>query len=117
MRKSAIYLKCLLATAAVVTMSAGAAGACAYNLGTGWTASGDGVPAQLVVLGGETCTGSVRGDTLRIIAPPQHGKIKVTGPATYSYTPHRAYRGPDVFRVSAILGGGLVIGTVAITVQ
>jgi len=114
MRKS---LKRLLAAAAAAAMSAGAAAACGFNYGGGWTATGGGSPAQLIVLGGETCTGSIRGDTLRIIAPPQHGKIKVTGPSSYAYTPNRAYRGPDAFRVSAITAAGLVIGTVVITVE
>jgi len=42
----------------------------------------------------------------------------VTGPSTYAYTPNRAYRGPDAFNVSASDSTvGLVIGTVAITVQ
>jgi hypothetical protein len=110
-------LKCLSALAAAVAMSAGAAEACTFDLGTGWTASGGGNPAHLIVLGGETCGGGVRGDTLKIIAPPQHGKIKVTGPSTYSYTPRRAYRGPDSFRVSAFTAAGLVIGTVAVTIE
>jgi hypothetical protein len=97
----------------------GPAAACAFKYGTGWTSSGGaGTPGQLIVLGAESCTGSVHGDGLRIIAPPRHGKIKITGPSSYSYTPNRAYRGPDTFNVSAIAAGvGLVIGTIEVTVQ
>jgi hypothetical protein len=108
----------VLAAAAAVALNARAAEACAYNLGTGWSATGGGVPAQLEVLGGETCQGNIRWSGLQIIAPPQHGKVRVTGPSTYVYTPNRAYRGADAFRVSASDSTvGLVIGTVAITVQ
>jgi hypothetical protein len=105
-------------TAAFGAAAVNPAGACAFNFGSGWTAIGGGSPGQLIVLGAETCTGSVHGDNLRIIAPPQHGKVKVTGPSSYSYTPNRAYRGPDAFKVSANAADiGLVIGTVAVTVQ
>jgi Bacterial Ig domain len=106
----------MLATAATVALDS-RANACAFSLGTGWTAAGEGTPAQLMVLGSETCAGSLRGDTLRIVAPPQHGKLKVTGPSSYSYTPNRAYRGPDSFRVSTMTSGGMVIGTVIVGVQ
>jgi hypothetical protein len=113
-----IRLAILLAAIAAVASSVRAAEACAYNLGTGWTAAGDGVPAQLMVLGGETCQGSIRWNGLQIIAPPQHGKVRVTGPSTYVYTPNRAYRGPDEFRVSATDAAvGLLIGTIAVMVQ
>jgi len=102
-----------LLAAAIAVVAADAADACAFNYGGGWTATGGGAPGQLIVLGGETCTGSIHGDGLRIVAPPQHGKIKVTGPSSYAYTPNRAYRGPDMFRVSAIAAGiGLVIRAV-----
>jgi Bacterial Ig domain len=108
----------LLAVTAAGMLSLHAAQACAYDVGSGWTATGGGVPAQLIVLGGETCQGQIRWSGLQIIAPPQHGRIRVTGPSTYVYTPTRAYRGPDEFRVSARdSAAGLVIGSVAITVQ
>ena len=95
-----------------------AAEACAYSIGSAWTATGGGVPAQLVVLGGETCQGNIRWPRMQIIAPPQHGKVRITGPSTYVYTPNRAYRGPDEFRVSATDSTvGLVIGIVEIMVQ
>jgi Big-like domain-containing protein len=103
---------------AVAVAAVDPAAACAFNYGNGWTATGGGNPGELTVLGGETCTGSVRGDGLRIIAPPQHGKIKVTGPSSYAYTPNRAFRGTDTFNVSIIMAGiGLVVGTVAVTVH
>ena len=106
------------AAMAAVALSGWTAEACAYNLGAGWTAAGDGIPAQLVVLGGETCQGNIRWSGLQIIAPPQHGKVRVIGPSSYVYTPNRAYRGPDEFKVSANDATiGLVIGTVAIMVQ
>jgi len=105
-------------TVAATMLSVRAAEACAYNIGGGWTATGGGIPAQLVVLGGETCQGNIRWTGLQIIAPPQHGKVRITGPSTYVYTPNRAYRGPDEFKVSASDSTiGLVIGTVAIMVQ
>jgi hypothetical protein len=107
----------LLAAMAAVTLSAGAAAACTSNIGAGWTSTGGGTPAQLTVLGKETCQGSIRLIGMQIIAPPQHGKVRVTGPSTYVYTPNRAYRGPDAFKVSARdTTLGLVIGTVAISV-
>ena len=107
-----------LAAIAAVALGVRTAEACAYNVGTGWTATGDGIPAQLMVLGGETCQGNIRWKGLQIIAPPQHGKVRVTGPSTYVYTPNRAYRGPDAFKVSANDATvGLVIGTIAIMVQ
>ena len=113
-----IRLAGLLATIAPMVLSVGAAEACAYNIGGGWTATGGGIPAQLVVLGGETCQGNIRWTGLQIIAPPQHGKVRITGPSTYAYTPNRAYRGPDEFKVSASDATvGLVIGTVAVMVQ
>jgi hypothetical protein len=113
-----IRLGGLLAAMAAVALSVRAAGACAYNVGAGWTPTGGGIPAQLMVLGSETCQGNIRWNGLQIIAPPQHGKVRVTGPSTYVYTPNRAYRGPDEFKVSASDATvGLVIGTVAITVQ
>lgn len=110
----------ILATAVALSIAAGAgpAAGCGFTYGVGWTATGGGTAGQLIVLGSETCTGSVRGDSLRIIAPPRHGKIKVTGPSSYVYTPTRGYRGPDTFNVSAIAAGvGLVIGTIDITIQ
>jgi len=108
----------LLAAIAAVASGVRAAEACAYNVGAGWTATGGGAAAQLIVLGGETCQGNIRWNGLQIIAPPQHGKVRVTGPSTYVYTPNRAYRGPDEFKVSASDSSvGLVIGTVAILVQ
>jgi hypothetical protein len=108
----------LLAAMAAAALSVGAAEACAYSVGTGWTATGGGIPAQLVVLGGETCQGNIRWPGLQIIAPPQHGKVRVTGPSTYTYTPNPAYRGPDAFRVSANDSTvGLVVGDVAITIH
>ncbi len=108
----------MAAIAAAIGATDGTADACAFSLGGGWTAQGGGTPAQLVVLGGETCPGNVHGESLQIIAPPQHGKVRVTGPSTYVYTPNRAYRGPDVIGVSVrIAEVGLVIGTVAVTVQ
>ena len=108
----------LLAVAAAFVSSVRATQACAYNVGAGWTATGGGIPAQLIVLGGETCQGNVRWNGLQIIVPPQHGKVRVTGPSTYVYTPNRAYRGPDEFKVSASDSAtGMVIGIVAITVQ
>jgi hypothetical protein len=108
----------LLAVVAAIVLNTRAAEACAYNLGSGWTATGGGVPAQLVVLGGETCQGDIRWTGMQVIAPPQHGKVRITGPSTYVYTPNRAYRGPDEFRVSASDSTvGLVIGIVAIMVQ
>ncbi len=114
-------MKLFAAAAMMVFVGAadtGAARACAFSTGGGWTAAGDGVAAQLVVLGGETCQGSIRGDGLQIIAPPQHGRVRVTGPSSYSYTPKRAYRGPDVIRVSTNISGvGLVIGIIVVTVQ
>jgi len=104
--------------ATAIALNTGKAAACAYNLGTGWSATGGGSPAQLVVLGGETCQGTIRWSGLQIIAPPRHGKVRVTGLSTYVYTPNRAYRGPDEFKVSASdPAAGLVIGTVAIMVQ
>jgi hypothetical protein len=108
----------VLAAVAAVALTARAAEACAYSIGAGWTPTGGGAPAQLTVLGKETCQGSIRWSGLQIIAPPQHGKVRVTGPSTYVYTPNRAYSGPDAFKVSASdTALGLVIGTVAITVQ
>jgi Bacterial Ig domain len=108
----------VLAAMAAVASSATAAQACAYSIGAGWNAAGGGVAAQLTVLGGETCRGNIRWNGLAIIAPPQHGKVRVTGPSSYSYTPNRAYRGPDAFKVSASdATAGLVIGTVAVAVQ
>jgi hypothetical protein len=108
----------LLAAMVAVVLDTGAAEACAYNVGERWTATGGGIPAQLVVLGGETCQGYIRWTGMQIIAPPQHGKVRITGPSTYVYTPNRAYRGPDAFMVSASDSTvGLVIGTVTITVQ
>ena len=108
----------LLAAMISVVVSAGAAQACAYNVGERWTPTGGGVPAQLVVLGGETCQGNIRWTGLQIIAPPQHGKVRITGPSTYVYTPNRAYRGPDAFMASANDSTvGLVIGAVVIMVQ
>src|SRR5215471_15586569 len=91
----------LLAAIAALVPNVHAAEACAYSIGSAWTATGGGVPAQLVVLGGETCQGNIRWPRMQIIAPPQHGKVRITGPSTYVYTPNRAYRGPDEFRVSA----------------
>jgi hypothetical protein len=108
----------LVAGAVAAMVGGGEAEACAYSVGAGWTVNGAGLPAQLVVLGSETCQGNIRWSGLQIIAPPQHGKVRVTGPSTYSYTPNRAYRGPDAFKVSASDATlGLVIGTVAVTVQ
>jgi hypothetical protein len=108
----------LMATAAALGLAAGAAQACSFSTGAGWSATGGGVPAQLVVLGSETCTGKIRWPGMQIIAPPQHGKVRLTGPSTYAYTPNRAYHGPDAFNVSATDSTvGLVIGTVAITIQ
>ena len=108
----------VLAATAAFASSAGAAEACAFNIGAGWTATGGGIPAELIVLGGEACQGNIRWNGLQIIAPPQHGKVRVTGPSTYVYTPNRAYRGPDAFNVSASDSKiGLVIGTVSIAVQ
>jgi Big-like domain-containing protein len=107
-----------MATAAAVALTAGAAQACSFTIGAGWSATGGGVPAQLIVLGSETCTGNIRWPGMQIIAPPQHGKVRLTGPSTYTYTPNRAYNGPDAFNVSAKDSTvGLVIGTVAITIQ
>jgi hypothetical protein len=107
----------LLAAAAAVALTVRAAEACASSVGTGWTPTGGGIPAQLTVLGKEACQGTIRLIGLQIIAPPQHGKVRVTGPSTYVYTPNRAYRGPDAFKVSAMdTTLGLVIGTVAISV-
>jgi len=113
-----IRMAAVLAAIAAVAWCVSRAEACAHNIGAGWTAAGDGIPAQLIVLGGETCQGSIRWSGLQIIAPPQHGKVRVTGPSSYVYTPNRAYRGPDEFKVSAADATiGLVIGTVAIMVQ
>jgi hypothetical protein len=107
----------VLAAVAAVALTVRAAEACANNIGAGWTPTGGGIPAQLMVLGGETCQGTIRLAGLQIIAPPQHGKVRVTGPSTYAYTPKRAYRGPDLFKVSASDPKiGLVIGIVAVTV-
>jgi Big-like domain-containing protein len=115
MRK--IRLMRLMAAIAAVAASGGAK-ACAFSIGAGWTATGGGVPAQLMVVGTEACQANIRWNNLQIIAPPLHGKVRVTGPSTYAYTPNRAYRGPDAFNVSASDSTiGLVIGTVAITVQ
>ena len=108
----------LVAAIAAFGPSVGAAEACAFSIGAGWTATGGGVPAQLMVVGSETCQANIRWNGLQIIAPPLHGKVRVTGPSTYAYTPNRAYRGPDAFNVSGVDSTvGLVIGTVAITVQ
>jgi len=108
----------LVAATAVATLGVGAAKSCAFDIGAGWTARGDGLPAQLVVLGAETCQGNIRWNGLQIIAPPQHGRVRVVGPSSYAYTPNRGYRGPDEFKVSASDATvGLVIGTVAIMVQ
>jgi Bacterial Ig domain len=116
MRK--VPLAIMVLSGAAIAMVTTAAQACGYSLGAGWTQSGDGTPAQLAVLGSETCRGGIRGEGLRIIAPPQHGRVRVTGQSTYQYTPNRAYRGPDQFSVSAVLEGvGLVIGIVAVTVH
>jgi Big-like domain-containing protein len=105
-------------TAMAVALSVGEAEACAYSVGAAWTRDGGGMPAQLMVLGGETCEGNIRWGGLQVIAPPQHGKVRVIGPSTYVYTPKRAYRGPDEFKVSASdATAGLIIGTVAIMVQ
>jgi hypothetical protein len=113
-----IRLVRLMAALAAVASSGGGAEACAFSIGAGWTATGGGVPAQLMVAGSETCQANIRWNGLQIIAPPLHGKVRVTGPSTYVYTPNRAYRGPDAFNVSASDSTiGLVIGTVAITVQ
>jgi hypothetical protein len=107
-----------LFSAVAVALSAGEAEACAYSVGAGWTGAGGGMPAQMMVLGSETCQGNIRWSGLQIIAPPQHGKVRVTGPSTYVYTPNRAYHGPDEFKVSASDSTtGLVVGTVAILVQ
>ena len=107
-----------LAAVVAVVASSGRAEACAFSIGAGWTATGGGVPAQLMVVGTETCQANIRWNNLQIIAPPLHGKVRVTGPSTYVYTPNRAYRGPDAFNVSATDSTiGLVIGTVAITIQ
>jgi hypothetical protein len=104
--------------ASVVSAAIDPAAACGFNYGSGWTVSGGGTPGQLIVLGAETCTGSVQGSGLQIIAPPLHGKVKVTGANSYTYAPNRGYRGPDSFKVSANAPGvGLVIGTIAVTVQ
>jgi hypothetical protein len=110
-----------LSLAAVIIVSAAtvphAAIACSFVYGAGWTATGGGTPGQLTVLGGETCTGVVHGNGVSIIAPPQHGKVKLTGPSSYAYTPNRAYRGPDTFKVSAAAANGsLVIGSIEITI-
>jgi hypothetical protein len=108
----------LMAISAALAPSLEAAEACAFSIGAGWTATGGGVPAQLMVVGSETCQANIRWNGLQIIAPPLHGKVRVTGPSTYVYTPNRAYRGPDAFNVSGVDSTvGLVIGTVAITVQ
>ncbi len=108
----------LVAAMAAVASSGGAAAACAFSIGAGWTAAGGGIPAQLMVVGSETCPANIRWKGLQIIAPPLHGKVRVTGPSSYVYTPNRAYRGPDAFNVSGVDSTvGLVIGTVAITVQ
>jgi Bacterial Ig domain len=114
----AIRLAGPLAALAALAVCGGAAEACAYNVGAGWSATGGGVPALLTVLGSESCQGAIRWVNLQIIAPPQHGKVRVIGPSTYTYTPNRAYRGPDAFNVSASDAKlGLVVGTVAIMVQ
>jgi len=115
---SEIHFAILLAAIAAVELDARTAQACAFDMGAGWTAQGDGIPAQLTVLGGETCQGNIRWNGLEIVAPPQHGRVRVTGPSTYVYTPNRAYRGPDEFKVLARDAMvGIVIGTVAIRVQ
>jgi hypothetical protein len=108
----------LLAVFAVMVSDLGAAQACAYRAVSGWTASGSGPPAAMVVLGNESCQGKIQGLNLQIVAPPRHGKVKVTGPSSYVYTPNRAFRGSDLIRVSAdVAGSGIVIGTIIVTVQ
>ncbi len=62
--------------------------------------------------------GNIRWTGLQIIAPPQHGKVRITGPSTYVKAPNRAHRGPDEFKMPASDSAvGLVIGTVVIMVQ
>ena len=114
----AVMRSILLAAFITVAADTNAARACAYIQDTGWTAAGGGTPAALMVLGGETCQGKVRGTNLQIIAPPHHGKVKIIGPSTYVYTPNRAFRGPDLMNVSAVIDGvGFVIGSIVITVE
>jgi hypothetical protein len=116
MRK--ILFAALMAGVADFWLAQGMAHACASSTGGGWTSTGGGVAASLVVLGGETCQASIPGVNLQIIAPPRHGKVKIVGPSSYMYTPNRAYRGPDQINVSAVMGNaGLVIGTIAVTVN
>jgi hypothetical protein len=108
----------LLVVFILIATNLGTARACAFKADAGWTSTGGGSAAALTVLGSETCQGKVLGFDLQIIAPPRHGKVKVTGPSTYAYTPNRAYHGTDVIKVSARVDGiGLVIGSIIVTVE
>lgn len=116
MRRKQLAMAAMMAAASIVT--AGAAQACAYSPGAGWTPQGGGTPAAMVVLGKESCQGSVLGVNLQIIFPPQHGKVRVVNGNSYIYTPNRAYRGPDVFKVTTTIANvGLAIGAIMVMVQ
>jgi hypothetical protein len=96
----------------------GTAEACSYRTDSGWTSTGGGTAAALTVLGSETCQGKIQGIGLQVIAPPRHGKVRITGPSTYVYTPNRAYRGTDVINLSAKVDGvGLVVGSIVVIVE